>query len=114
MGEAFRESETPAVRRGLALSLIYTALFERLSLVPDPLRVERAIRAAVQDADDVDAAARRVHENETLVRRFEEVALEEQLLDWIIEHAVLTEEEVSFRRFLDLVSPSPAPEAAAP
>ena len=114
MGEAFRESETPAVRRGLALSLIYAALFERLSLVPDPLRVERAIRAAVQDADDVDAAARRVHENETLVHRFEEVALEEQLLDWIIEHAVLTEEEVPFRRFLDLVSSSPSPEAAAP
>ncbi len=115
MGSAFRESETPSVRRALALSFVHAALFERLALAPDPLRVERAIRAAVEDSDDVDAAARRVHEDPSLVRRFEELALEEQLLDWIVAHAVVTEEDVPFRIFLGLTPPSPsAPEAAAP
>jgi trigger factor len=115
MGEAFRESEAPTVRRGLALSFLYAALFERLALAPDPVRVERAIRAAVADAEDVDAAARRIREDASFLRRFEELALEEQLLDWIVEHAVVTEEEVPFRTFLDLApSPSPAAEASAP
>jgi len=116
MGEAFRETETPLVRRALALSFLYSALYERLALVPDPLRVERAIRAAVEDAEDVDAAARRVHEDPSLHRRFEELVLEEQLLDWIVAHAAVTEEDVPFRIFLGLVPPSSSEtsEAAQP
>lgn len=114
MGESFRQTETPLVERTLRLSLIYSALIERLSLAPDPLRVERMIRASVEDMSDVDEAARRVHEDPALVRQFEELALEEQLLDWIVEHARVVDEEIPFRVLLRLVtddssSPSPSP-----
>ena len=90
--EAFLE---PA-RRRVALGLLVTHIVQSQGIKVDRERVIARLNALVENYPNPDEARRAYVQNVDAMRQIESAALEEQVVDWIIERARVIEHPMSF------------------
>lgn len=100
--ESLHQRYEPTARRRVALSLIYQQLVKQLGLVPDPARMESLLASAVAESENPDQLAGELRSDPRVRQDLERLALEEQLVDWLLEHAAVEEVPESFASVLNL------------
>ncbi len=90
--EAFLE---PA-RRRVALGLLVTHIVQSQGLKVDRERVLARLNALVEAYPNPDEARRAYLQNPEAMRQIESAALEDQVLDWVVERARVSERPMSF------------------
>jgi trigger factor len=92
--------EAPAKFR-VVLGLLINEIVRQNEIRVDPGRVEERLREVGEGYGDVAAVTRIYRGNPELMAQVETAVLEEQVVDWLLERAKLTEKPVRFSEFMD-------------
>ncbi len=92
-----REPLIEPARRRVALGLIFNDIIRRENLVPDPKRVNERLDEMVGAYGDAAAMKRAYQQNPDAMRQVESLALEDQVVDWILARAKVRETVSSFK-----------------
>jgi len=106
--EAFLE---PA-RRRVALGLLITHIVQSHGLKVDRERVLARLNALVEGYPNPDEARRAYLQNAEAMRQIESAALEDQVVDWILEHARVSERPMTFTELTGFGNAKPGQEHA--
>jgi trigger factor len=87
--------ETPA-RRRVALGLVVGEIVRAQDLKVDRARVNARLAEAVGDHPNSDEMRRQYLQNAEAMRQIESAALEDQLIDWVLSQAQVTEKPSTF------------------
>jgi trigger factor len=98
-----REPLVEPARRRVALGLLLNDVIRRQNLVLDPKRSNARLDEMVGAYGDGDAAAlkRAYLQNADAMRQVESLALEDQVVDWILEHAKVHEKASTFKEMMN-------------
>lgn len=83
-------------RRRVAISLLVNELIKEQDVTLDRQRVTAKVDDMVADYEDPVEAARTFHNNPELMQRIEMLVLEEQVVDWLLERAKITDGPSTF------------------
>jgi len=100
-GRAARELFEPAARRRVSLGLIIGEIIRTQSIVLDRARVEVQLGQMAEEYQDPDAIIRAMRGDRAMMQRVELMVLEEQVLDWLLERAEITDETVPFNELMN-------------
>jgi trigger factor len=96
-----REPLVEPARRRVALGLIINDVIRREKLVVDPKRANERLDEMVGAYGDPVALKRAYQQNADAMRQVESLALEDQVVDWILEHAKVRETVSSFKEVMN-------------
>jgi trigger factor len=96
-----REPLVEPARRRVALGLIFNDVIRRENLVLDPERSNARLDEMVGAYGDAVALKRAYLQNADAMRQVESLALEDQVVDWILEHAKVRETVSSFKELMN-------------
>jgi trigger factor len=96
-----REPLVEPARRRVALGLIFNDIIRRESLVVDPKRSNARLDEMVGAYGDAAALKRAYQQNADAMRQVESLALEDQVVDWILDHAKVHETVSSFKELMN-------------
>ncbi len=96
-----REPLVEPARRRVALGLLINDLIRREKLVLDPKRANARLDEMVGAYGDAAAMKRAYQQNADAMRQVESLALEDQVVDWILEHAKVREKASSFKELMN-------------
>lgn len=96
-----RESFEAGARRRVALGLLLNELISAQGIEPDAARVEARLDQLVMTAGDPDAARQQFLQNEQALRQLQMMTVEEQVVDWLVERAQVTEQRTTFRDLMN-------------
>jgi trigger factor len=96
-----REQFVEPARRRVALGLLINDIIRRENLVPDPVRANARLEEMVAGYGDPAALKRAYLQNADAMRQVESLALEDQVVDWILAHAEVHERPSSFRELMN-------------
>ena len=96
-----REPLVEPARRRVALGLLFNDLIRREKLVPDPKRTNERLDEMVGAYGDAAAMKRAYQQNADAMRQVESLALEDQVVDWILAHAKVRETESTFKELMN-------------
>ncbi|MDP9082937.1 MAG: trigger factor [Pseudomonadota bacterium] len=96
-----REPLVEPARRRVALGLIFNDIIRRENLLADPKRTNARLDEMVGAYGDAAAAKRAYQQNADAMRQVESLALEDQVVDWILEHAKVRETPSSFKELMN-------------
>jgi trigger factor len=96
-----REPLIEPARRRVALGLIFNDVIRRENLVLDPKRSNARLDEMVGAYGDAAAMKRAYLQNADAMRQVESLALEDQVIDWILEHAKVRETVSSFKELMN-------------
>jgi trigger factor len=96
-----REPLIEPARRRVALGLIFNDVIRRENLVLDPKRSNARLDEMVGAYGDAAAMKRAYLQNADAMRQVESLALEDQVVDWILEHAKVRETVSSFKELMN-------------
>ena len=88
--------EEPARRRA-ALGLIISQIVQSEELKVDRERVQARLGELIETYPDPDQARRAYLQNQDAMRQIESAALEDQVIDWVVAHATVTEKPMTFK-----------------
>jgi len=88
--------EEPA-RRRVALGLLISSIVQSEQLKVDRARVQARLAALVEGYPDPEQARRAYLQNQDAMRQIESAALEDQVIDWVVERARVTERPMTFK-----------------
>jgi trigger factor len=88
-------------RRRVALGLILNDVIRSQSLVLDPSRTNARLDEMVGAYGDAAALKRAYQQNADAMRQVESLALEDQVVDWILEHAKVQERASTFKEVMN-------------
>jgi trigger factor len=91
-----RELFTEQAERRVALGLLVGELVKASELQPDPARVRQAIETHASGYENPDEVVKWFYGNREQLSSVEMVVLEDQVVDWALERAKVTDEELSF------------------
>ncbi|GIX30525.1 MAG: trigger factor [Porticoccaceae bacterium] len=94
--------------RRVALGLIVAALVERADLRVDPERVRREVEEIAATYEEPEEVVRFYYQNPRLLEGVRAAVLEDQVVDYVLERAQVTEVPCSYE---EAVRPEPRPEA---
>ncbi len=100
---ALRERYDGVARRRVALGLILNKFIDLNQMKADPKRVRAAVEDLAESYEQPEQVVHWYYSNEDHLREVENLALEDQVIEWILGRARVTEEAVAFR---DLVQQS--------
>jgi trigger factor len=92
-----REPLVEPARRRVALGLILNDIIRREKIVLDPKRADERLDEMVGAYGDPVALKRAYQQNADAMRQVESLALEDQVVDWILAHAKVHESVSSFK-----------------
>jgi trigger factor len=95
-----REPLMEPARRRVALGLIFNDVIRRENLVVDPERANARLDEMVGAYGDAAALKRAYQQNADAMRQVESLALEDQVVDWILAHAKVHETVSSFKEVM--------------
>ncbi|MDY0067077.1 MAG: trigger factor [Steroidobacteraceae bacterium] len=95
--EGFQE----AARRRVALTLLVTELVRQADLKVDQSRVQARFEELAQQFPDPSQALQAYRSNPQLQRQMEAAVLEEQVVEWVLERARVTDEPSSFKEIMN-------------
>ncbi len=96
-----REPLVGPARRRVALGLIINDVIRRENLVLDPKRADARLDEMVGAYGDAAALKRAYQQNADAMRQVESLALEDQVVDWILAHAKVRETVSSFKEVMN-------------
>jgi trigger factor len=96
-----REPLVEPARRRVALGLIFNDVIRRENLVLDPKRSNARLDEMVGAYGDAAAMKRAYLQNAEAMRQVESLALEDQVVDWILAHAKVRETVSSFKELMN-------------
>ena len=96
-----REPLVAPARRRVALGLIINDVIRRENLVLDPKRADARLDEMVGAYGDAAALKRAYQQNADAMRQVESLALEDQVVDWILAHAKVRETVSSFKELMN-------------
>jgi trigger factor len=96
-----REPFIEPARRRVALGLLLNDVIRKENLVVDRARVNERLDEMVSAYGDAGAMKRAYMQNADAMRQVESLALEDQAVDWILEHAKVQEVKSSFKQLMN-------------
>jgi trigger factor len=96
-----REPLVEPARRRVALGLLLNDVIRRQNLVLDPKRSNARLDEMVGAYGDAAALKRAYLQNADAMRQVESLALEDQVVDWILEHAKVHEKASTFKELMN-------------
>ncbi len=96
-----REPLMEPARRRVALGLIINDVIRSEKLVADPARTEQRLDEMVGAYGDPGALKRAYQQNADAMRQVESLALEDQVVDWILKRAKVRETVSSFKELMN-------------
>jgi trigger factor len=96
-----REPLVEPARRRVALGLLFNDVIRRQNLVVDPQRSNARLDEMVGAYGDAAALKRAYLQNADAMRQVESLALEDQVVDWILEHAKVREKVSTFKELMN-------------
>jgi trigger factor len=96
-----REPLVEPARRRVALGLLFNDVIRREKLVLDPKRTNERLDEMVGAYGDAAALKRAYQQNADAMRQVESLALEDQVVDWILAHAKVRETVSSFKEVMN-------------
>jgi trigger factor len=96
-----REPLVEPARRRVALGLLMNDVIRRENLVLDPKRANARLDEMVGAYGDAAALKRAYQQNADAMRQVESLALEDQVVDWILEHAKVRETVSTFKELMN-------------
>jgi trigger factor len=96
-----REPLVEPARRRVALGLLFNDVIRRQSLVLDPQRSNARLDEMVGAYGDPAALKRAYLQNAEAMRQVESLALEDQVVDWILDHAKVHEKVSTFKELMN-------------
>jgi trigger factor len=96
-----REPFVEPARRRVALGLLLNDVIRKENLVVDRARVNERLDEMVSAYGDAGAMKRAYMQNAEAMRQVESLALEDQAVDWILEHAKVREVKSSFKQMMN-------------
>ncbi len=96
-----REPLVEPARRRAALGLLVNDIIRRESIVLDPKRSNARLDELVGSYGDAAALKRAYLQNADAMRQVESLALEDQVVDWILEHAKVTDRPCTFKEVMN-------------
>jgi trigger factor len=96
-----RDSFVEPARRRVALGLLLNDVIRRENLVADRARVNERLDEMVAAYGDAAAMKRAYMQNAEAMRQVESLALEDQAVDWILEHAKVHEVKSTFKELMN-------------
>ncbi len=88
-------------RRRAALGLILADIIKRQNLRVDPARARARLDEMVSSYGDPEAIKRAYLQNPDAMRQVENLALEDQVVDWVLAHAKVHEVSSSFKQLMN-------------
>jgi trigger factor len=96
-----REPLVEPARRRVALGLLLNDVIRRQNLVLDPKRSNARLDEMVGAYGDAAALKRAYLQNADAMRQVESLALEDQVVDWILEHAKVHDKASTFKELMN-------------
>jgi trigger factor len=96
-----REPFVEPARRRVALGLLLNDVIRKENLVVDRAKVNARLDEMVSAYGDAEAMKRAYLQNAEAMRQVESLALEDQAVDWILEHAKVREVKSSFKQLMN-------------
>jgi trigger factor len=96
-----REPFVEPARRRVALGLLLNDVIRKENLVVDRTRVNERLDEMVSAYGDAEAMKRAYMQNAEAMRQVESLALEDQAVDWILEHAKVREVKSTFKELMN-------------
>jgi trigger factor len=96
-----REPLIEPARRLVALGLMFNDIIRREKLVLDPQRANARLDEMVGAYGDAAAMKRAYQQNADAMRQVESLALEDQVVDWILDHAKVRVTASSFKELMN-------------
>jgi len=96
-----REPLIEPARRRASLGLLIAELIRREGLKPEPARVNERLDEMVSTYGDAAAMKRAYLQDADAMRQIEGLALEDQVVEWILARAKVTEQPTSFREVMN-------------
>jgi len=100
-GRPSRALFEPAARRRVSLGLIVGEIIRSRGISLDRNLVEARLREMADEYQDPDAIIRAMRGDRAMMQRVELMVLEEQVLDWLLERAEITDETVPFKDLMN-------------
>jgi trigger factor len=100
-GRPDRELFEPAARRRVSLGLIIGEIIRSQNIVLDRPRVEDHLKMMADEYQDPEAIIRAMRGDRAMMQRVELMVLEEQVLDWLLENAEVTDKTVPFNDLMN-------------
>jgi trigger factor len=95
-----RDPLVAPARRRVALGLLFKDIIRREGLKLDPVRTEARLDEMAGAYGDAAALKRAYRQNADAMRQVESMALEDQVVDWILAHAKVSDVERSFKEVM--------------
>jgi trigger factor len=96
-----REPLVEPARRRAALGLIINEVIRRENIVLDPQRANARLDELVGAYGDAEALKRAYQQNADAMRQVESLALEDQVVDWILDHAKVQVKASTFKELMN-------------
>jgi trigger factor len=96
-----REPLIEPARRRLALGLLFSDIIRRENIVLDPARSSARLDEMVGAYGDPAAMKRAYLENADAMRQVENLAMEDQVVDWVLAHAKVHEKISTFKELMN-------------
>jgi trigger factor len=96
-----REPLIEPARRRVALGLLFNDIIRRENIVLDPARSNARLDELVGAYGDAAAMKRAYLQNAEAMRQVENLALEDQVVDWVLAHAKVQEKSSSFKELMN-------------
>jgi len=96
-----REPLVEPARRRVALGLIFNHVIRSQNVVLDPKRANARLDEMVGAYGDAAAMKRAYQQNPEAMRQVESLALEDQVVDWVLAHAKVRETVSSFKELMN-------------
>jgi trigger factor len=95
--EQFQE----AARRRVALGLLVGEIIKSAKLEADRIRVQQKLTDLIQQYPDPTQVLKAYRENPQLSRQIESMVLEDQVVEWLLERAKVTEQPSTFKELMN-------------
>lgn len=96
-----REPLVEPARRRVALGLLFNDIIRRENIVLDPARSNARLDEMVGAYGDAAALKRAYLQNADAMRQVESLALEDQVVDWVLAHAKVQEKASTFKELMN-------------
>ena len=96
-----REPLIEPARRRVALGLLFNDIIRRENIVVDPARSNARLDEMVGAYGDGAALKRAYLQNADAMRQVESLALEDQVVDWVLAHAKVLAKDATFRELMN-------------
>jgi trigger factor len=91
-----REAFVEPARRRVALGLLVSHIVQSQGIKVDRARVQARLDELALSYPNPEEARRALQQNQDAIRQLESAALEEQVVDWLLERAKITDKPMSF------------------